>query len=134
MGAAGSNLLQKKATQTEIIELISKGKTRKEVIDWLKEQGMSGGNLYAIYYSALKEMMPEEDFLDEEKKYLIQKNLDRLERIINSSITGNTGEKKVALQAIDTLNKMIGVYADSNKVTIAKNNQGEEIIQIDFSK
>ena len=78
--------------------------------------------------------MPENNFLDDHKRFLIQQNLDRLETIINTSITGNTGEKKVALQAIDTLNKMLGVYQDGNKVMIAKNNQGDEIIQISFDK
>jgi hypothetical protein len=130
-GGAG---LAKMETQAEIMELISKGKTRKEIVDYLGSLGVKSRNCYVLYHNALKEMTPEDDYLDAEKKYLIQQNLDRLETIINSSISGNTGDKKVALQAIDTLNKMIGVYSDSNKVTIAKNNQGEEIIQIDFNK
>lgn len=134
MGAPGSNKLQKRATLTEIVELISKGKTRKEIVDYLGSLGIENSYCYDLYHAALKEMIPEDDYLDAEKKYLIQKNLDRLETIINCSITGNTGDKKVALQAIDALNKMIGVYSDSNKVTIAKNNQGEEIIQIDFNR
>lgn len=134
MPAKNSNKLQVMETSMQVQELISQGKSRKEVIDWLKEQGMAGGNLYTIYYNALKELIPEENYLEDSKKFLIQQNLDRLEQIINTSISGNTGDKKVALQAIDTLNKMIGVYSDSNKVTIAKNNQGEEIIKIDFTR
>lgn len=130
----GGTGLAKMETQAEIMELISKGKTRKEIVDYLGSLGVKNRNCYVLYHNALKEMTPEDDYLDAEKKYLIQQNLDRLETIINSSITGNTGDKKVALQAIDTLNKMIGVYSDSNKVTIAKNNQGEEIIQIDFNR
>jgi hypothetical protein len=130
----GGTGLAKMETQAEIMELISKGKTRKEIVDYLGSLGVKSRNCYVLYHNALKEMTPEDDYLDAEKKYLIQQNLDRLETIINSSISGNTGDKKVALQAIDTLNKMIGVYSDSNKVTIAKNNQGEEIIQIDFNK
>lgn len=113
-------------------EMIERGVPRKEVVDALEQQGMSRQNAYDMYYAALKELMPAPDLIDDHRKYIIQQNLDRLERIINTSITGNTGEKKVALQAIDTLNKMMGVYNDANKVMIGKNNQGEEIIQIEF--
>ena len=130
----GTNILKSQETLAQTQELISKGMSRKDVCDWLETQGMGRSNAYQIYYSALKELVPEDNFLDDSKKYLIQQNLDRLERIINSTITGNTGDKKVALQAISELNRMIGVYSDSNKVMIAKNNQGEEIIQIDFAK
>ena len=40
----------------------------------------------------------------------------------------------IAIKAIDTLNKMCGAYNDNNQVTIAKNNLGEEIIQIKFGE
>ena len=131
-GGAG---LAKMETQAEIMELISKGKTRKEIVDYLGSLGVKSRNCYVLYYNALKEMTPEEDYLDAEKKYLIQQNLDRLETIINSSITGNTGEKKVALAAIAELNKMCGMYAD-NKVTIAQKDKddNEQIIEISFNK
>lgn len=131
-GGAG---LAKMETQAEIMELISKGKTRKEIVDYLGSLGVKSRNCYVLYHNALKEMTPEEDYLDAEKKYLIQQNLDRLETIINSSITGNTGEKKVALAAIAELNKMCGVYAD-NKVTIAQKDKddNEQIIEISFNK
>ena len=132
MSNPGANILKSKGTQAYVADLISQGKSRKEVIEWLKEQGMSGGNLHTIYYNALKELVPEENFLEDSKKFLIQQNLDRLEQIINTSISGNTGEKKVALQAIDTLNKMLGVYGTNNGVIINKNNQGEEHIIISF--
>lgn len=128
-GGAG---LAKMETQAEIMELISKGKTRKEIVDYLGSLGVKSRNCYVLYYNALKEMTPEEDYLDAEKKYLIQQNLDRLETIINSSITGNTGEKKVALQAISELNRMIGVYNNGTGVVINKNNKGDEQIIISF--
>ena len=130
----GNNKLENMTTQAQTAALISKGMSRKDVCDWLETQGMQRKNAYTVYYSALKELVPEDNLLDDHKRFLIQQNLDRLETIINTSITGNTGEKKVALQAIDTLNKMLGVYQDGNKVMIAKNNQGDEIIQISFDK
>lgn len=121
-------------TYAVVQDLISKGKSRENIMKFLQDKGISYSNSVSLYYQALKDLVPEENFLDIERKRIIQQNLDRLERIITSSISGNTGEKKVALQAIDTLNKMVGVYSESNKVTIAKNNEGEEIIQIDFTK
>ena len=95
---------------------------------------MTFANASTLYYGALKEIQPDPNLLDDYKKSLIQTNLDRLEEIINTSITGNTGDKKVALQAIDTLNKMCGIYNDKNQVTIAKDNQNNEVIQITFDR
>lgn len=122
------------ATQTAIQEWVAKGKSRKWCLDKLQEEGMTFANASTLYYGALKEIQPDPNLLDDYKKSLIQTNLDRLEEIINTSITGNTGDKKVALQAIDTLNKMCGIYNDKNQVTIAKDNQNNEVIQITFDR
>jgi len=114
-------------------EFILEGHSRTDIVKWLEGQGIQRRNAYLIYYQALEELMPDESLIDNEKRYLIQQNLDRLESIINSSINGNTGDKKVALQAISELNKMLGIY-ESNKVTIANNKEGEQIVQITFDK
>ena len=103
MGAPGSNKLQKRATLTEIVELISKGKTRKEIVDYLGSLGIENSYCYDLYHAALKEMIPEDDYLDAEKKYLIQKNLDRLETIINCSITGKLLGQKVGSRVLGWL-------------------------------
>ena len=122
-----------KINQAQVAEWVSQGKTRKFILDALIESGVKPGQANNLYYDTLKQIVPEPDLFDNHKKVIIQQNLDRLEKIIENCIDGNSGDKKVALQAIDTLNKMIGVY-NGNSVTIAKNQEGEELIQISFDK
>lgn len=122
-------------TKLEVSEWISKGRSRKYCIEKLVESGMKNGAANMLYYAALKELLPEPNLLDDYKKNLIQQNLDRLEQVIETSLSGNTADKAIALKAIDTLNKMCGAYSD-NSITIAQ--QGKEgegqIIQITFDK
>lgn len=130
----GRDKLEYQGTQIQIQEWINKGKSRQYIMDRLQEDGMTVLGAQEIYYATLKEMAPDPNLFDDYKKQVIQQNLDRLEKIVESSIDGNYQEKNVALKAIDTLNKLIGAYSDSNSVTIAKDNQGQEIIRIEFQK
>lgn len=127
------NKIATAVTIVQVTEWISKGKTRQYCINKLQEDGMSYSNANTIYYEAIKELTPDQNLFDDYKKGVIQQNLDRLETIIDSSISGNTGEKMVALKAIDQLNKLCGAYGE-NSVTIAKNKDNEEIIRITFEK
>lgn len=120
-------------TQGTVAEWISKGHTRKYCLEKLVEDGMELGPAKRLYYGALKELTPEPNMLDDYKRGIIQQNLDRLEQIVESSISGNTGEKMVALKAIDTLNKLVGAYGE-NSVTVAQSKEGEQIIRITFDK
>lgn len=126
--------MESRLTQAQICEWVSRGKSRKEVIELLENEGMTYTSAEKLYYTALKDLAPEPNLFDDYKKGIIQQNLNRLEKIVSDCIEGNVGEKTVALRAIDTLNKMLGVYNENNSVTIAKNNKGEEIIQITFDK
>ena len=121
------------ATQTQIAEWVGKGKTRSWIMDKLQEEGLSYSNANTLYYAALKDIQPDPDLLCDYKKTLIQQNLDRLEKIVNDTISGSTGEKMVALKAIDQLNKLCGAYND-NQITVARNKEGDEIIQITFDR
>lgn len=122
--------LEKKLT---IQDLVSKGKSREYCVNWLKEQGMTTKNAQRAYYNALKELVPDADMLDDYKKGLVQTNINRLEKIIDRNIEGDFKANSVAIKAISELNKMMGI-SDGNSVTIAKNEKGEEIIRIDFSR
>ena len=119
--------------ELRVIDWISKGKTRQYCITQLQEEGMARGTANSLYYSALKAMLPDPDLFTAYKQSLMQQNIDRLESIVESSISGNTGEKAIAIKAIDTLNKMVGVYGE-NSVTVAQNKEGEQVIQIRFEK
>lgn len=125
--------MEKTATKMEIMDAISKGQSRASIVQTLVDDGITYRNAQQLFYEAMKDMTPDINLLDDYKRGIMQQNLDRLEKIINSSIEGNTGEKKVALQAIDTLNKMLGIYSGNN-VTINKNQEGDEQIIISFDK
>ena len=120
--------LEKKLT---IQELVSKGKSREYCVNWLKEQGMTTKNAQRLYYSTLKELVPDVDMLDDYKKGMVQTNINRLEKIIDKNIDGDFKANGVAIKAISELNKMMGI-SDGNSVTIAQKD-GEQIIKIDFS-
>lgn len=116
-------------------EMISSGMTRMQIINALKEKGLTYDKAEHAYYIALKDMAPSPDFIDDYKRGLIQLNLDRLEKIINETIGGNFQSKAVALKAISEINKMLGA-TDGNKITIAQKDKddNQQIIEIDFSK
>lgn len=121
------------ATGTKVMEWISQGHTRKYCMDRLQEEGMSRSAANTLYYNSLKELLPEPDLFTNYKQNLTQQNIDRLESIVESTISGNTAEKAIAIKAIDTLNKMCGSYGE-NSVTVAQNKEGEQIIRITFEK
>ena len=122
-------------TKLEVSEWISKGRSRKYCIEKLVESGMKNGAANMLYYAALKELLPEPNLLDDYKKNLIQQNLDRLEQVIETSLSGNTADRAIALKAIDTLNKMCGAYSDNNITIAQQNKDGDgQIIQIRFGE
>lgn len=118
-------------TQTRVAEWISQGMTRQYCITKLQEEGITRANADHIYYGALKDILPDPDLFADYKKTLTQQNIDRLEAIVASSLSGNTAEKAIAIKAIDTLNKMTGAYGDGNTVTIGQKD-GEQVIRISF--
>ena len=120
-------------TETRIMEWVSKGHTRQYCMNKLQEEGMSRSAADTLYYHALKAMLPDPDLFTDYKQTLMQQNIDRLERIVESSISGGTADKALAIKAIDTLNKMISAYGE-NGVIINKNKEGDEQIVIRFEK
>lgn len=123
--------MERAATRMEVMDAISKGESRADIVQSLVDNGLGYKNANLLYYEAMKELTPEENMLDDYKRGMMQQNLDRLEKIINSSIEGNSQDKQVALKAIAEMNKMLGL-SQGNNVTINKNNQGDEQIIISF--
>ena len=114
-----------------VAEMINSGMTRQEIMKALTDQGIAPNYASKYYYMALKDLAPEPDLIDDYKKGMIQLNLDRLEKIVNETIDGNFQNKAITLKAIEQINKMLGI-TDSNKVTIANNKEGDQIVQIEF--
>ena len=121
-------------TTQEISDRINDGQSKAQIIAWLQEaKNMTYGSAKNLYYNTLKEMVPDDAYLQAYKKSLATTNIARLEKIVDDSLSGNTADKAIALKAIDQLNKICGAYAD-NSVTIAQQNKDGDgqIIQIRF--
>lgn len=120
-------------TTAEIQMMVDEGKSRDTIINWLQEEkGMTWGSAKNLYYETIKSMSDDTTMLDTYKASLVRTNLARLETIVENAMSGNTGEKMVALKAIDQLNKMCGAYADNQGVIVNKNKDGNEQIIIKF--
>lgn len=123
-------------TTAEIQMMVDEGKSRDTIINWLQEEkGMTWGSAKNLYYETIKGMSDDTTMLDTYKASLVRTNLARLETIVENTMSGNTGEKMVALKAIDQINKLIGAY-NGNSVTIAQQNKDGDgqIIQIRFGE
>ena len=132
MSEKQDKIFENRLTQTAVAEWITKGKSRQYCMKQLQEQGMSADNASKMYYLALKQITPDPNLMEDYRKGMIQINLDRLENIVDNSIGGNFQSKAVALKAIAESNKMLGIGANGNSVTIAQNKEGEQIINISF--
>ena len=122
------------ATHDKVMTLITQGKSRKYILEKLQEEeGLAYKSAVALYHGALRDVIPDPEYFEDYKKAIVQTNIDRLERIIDSSIEGNAGDKNAAIKAIDVMNKLVGAYGE-NQVNIARNDKGDEVIQITFSK
>ena len=121
-------------TTQEIADRVNDGQSKAQIIAWLQEEkGMTWGSAKNLYYNTLKEMVPDDAYLQAYKKSLAATNIARLEKIVDDSLSGNTADKAIALKAIDQLNKICGAYAD-NSVTIAQQNKDgdQQVIKITF--
>lgn len=121
-------------TTQEIADRVNEGQSKAQIIAWLQEErGMTWGSAKNLYYNTLKEMVPDDAYMQAYKKSLATTNIARLEKIVDDSLSGNTADKAIALKAIDQLNKICGAYAD-NSVTIAQQNKDgdQQVIKITF--
>lgn len=136
MPAKGQTYLSSLTTGQEIADRINDGQSKSEIIAWLQEEkNMTWGSAKNLYYLTLKEMVPDDAYMIAYKKSLATTNMARLEKIVESSLSGNTADKAIALKALDQLNKMCGAYTDNN-ITIAQQNKdgNGQVIQIRFGE
>ena len=116
----------------EIAHMISDGKSRKTIQQYIKDNyGVKDRQARCYYSAALRLLIPDESEFDEYRKGLIQANIDRLEKIIERSITGNTQDMKVAKDCISELNKMMGLGDKTNIMINRNDNEETFVIQID---
>lgn len=120
-------------TEAQVVMLakeITKGMSRARAIEYAMEHFHVGHDQAQNYYSAaMRYMLPED--MEEFRRNLCQANIDRLERIIDKAMEAE--QWKIAREAIDSLNKMIGLWGNQIQVGIKNdpnNNTSEFIIQI----
>jgi hypothetical protein len=99
----------------DIAERVSKGESRMGLQRWMQENWQIGDRQARAYYmAAVRYLIPDDE--DEYKKGLIQANLNRLEEIVENTMTGRN--YKDAISAIKELNRMLGI-GEKNTVEVA---------------
>lgn len=122
-----SNLL----TAERVADMLAQGKGRNEIIRILQDEGMDYHAAKTMVYEGVRSMLPSPEFWEDYKRAKMEENMDRLDTIIDSTISGDTAEKNTAIRAIETQVKICG---GGNSVNIAKTSKGDEVIQITFGK
>ena len=116
----------------EAAKMISKGKSKNEIIEHLQDKYQLSYDQSRRYWIAGCHFLIPED-QSEFKQALINNNIERLEKIITDSM--NDKQYKVAREAIAELNKMMGITGNGGVSVAVRNNPDENtqefIIKID---
>lgn len=110
----------------ELADMLAKGKSRPTMIKYITENyGVTPRTAGDYYEAAVRYLVPEDwqSFRDE----VIAKNIQSLQYIVEKTMEKEN--YKLATEAINTLNK---IFNGGNQVTIAKDNNNNEVIQIKF--
>lgn len=99
----------------EIARRMSEGESRMRLENWMMENWEIGDRQARAYYSAAaRYLIPDDE--DDYKKGLIQANLNRLEDIVERTMTAD--DYKNAIQAIKEINRVLGA-GEKNVVEVA---------------
>lgn len=113
----------------ETAKMVSKGKGRAEIIDYLqKKYDMSYETARKYFVSACHFLIPDDQ--GEFRQSLIKQNMERLEKIINDSLEEK--QYKVAREAIAEMNKMLGVTGGQGIVINQDPASGQQQIIVNF--
>lgn len=112
----------------QVADMICEGKSRETCIKYVMDvKGITATQAKYYYDAAVNYLMP--DDLDKYQKQMMAKNFKRLEKIVERGMKDDA-DLRLAKEAIAELNRMCGI--GGNKVTMARNKEGEELIQITF--
>lgn len=110
----------------QISRAISKGQSRYTTIEkYAKEWDISEKQVEKYYTAALHNLT----FSEGEWQAIKHQNLVRLEKIFEDAVAAN--DRKNAIAAVQEINRMAGITG-GNKVGIQKDNNGNEVIMIQF--
>ena len=112
-----------------ISDMLASGKSEMKVRKFLStEYGLKDPRSLDYYMAAAYRVLLPKDW-NEEKERLCAKNLKTLQTIIDKCL--DKENYKVAREAIDSMNKMLGITGQ-NAVILNKDNNGNEQIVISF--
>lgn len=113
-------------------KMISRGKSRATVIEWLMDTfGLAQVTATAYYENAVRFLLPDDE--SKFKETLIKANATRLETVYERAM--DAGDLKAATEAIAQLNKMLGIGKEGITVGVQndKENDTQQVI-IHFDK
>jgi hypothetical protein len=112
----------------QIAERVSKGESRMGLQRWMMESwGIGDRQARAYYMAAVRYLTPDDE--DGYRNGLIQANLNRLENIVQDTMTGRN--YRDAITAIKELNRMLGI-GERNTVEVAT--EGPAVFKISFGE
>lgn len=111
----------------EVTKKICEGGSRTSIFEWIKNQYGIGYRQSRKYYSAAIRFLIPED-MEEYRKELIQANIQRLETIIEDTMTTKGMAYTTAIQAIKELNKMLGL--DNSKMVAVETPDTKFVIKL----
>lgn len=114
----------------EVARMISEGATKDSCIKYIQDSQKVGLTQARYYYQAAINWLIPED-MDKFKKELYAANIVRLEKIVEEGMKDNRN-LKIAREAIDSLNKMIGITGNRVQIGEEKADGSRQIIQINF--
>lgn len=102
-----------------LAKMISEGQSRQKVQEWIMTNYEVGDRQARAYYSAaLRYLIPDNE--EEYKKGMIQANINRLENIIERTMTEDDADFKNAIAAIREINRILEPK-EKNTIEVASN-------------
>lgn len=98
-----------------LAKMISEGMSRKNLQEWIMTNyGVGDRQARAYYSAALRYLIPDNE--EEYKRGLIQANINRLETIIERTMSEGSADYKSAIAAIKEINRLVAPNENSIEV------------------
>lgn len=116
----------------QVANLISKGKSDATILKMIKDEwGITEENNRRLYLNAAYRYLTPKDW-GEEREKIYTRNIQSLQKIIEKCT--DKDNHRAAIEAINTLNKMIGVGTNTNTITFKKDEDNNDTIEIKFGE
>ena len=119
----------------QVAKWISEGASSKSIMNRVMETyDIKYDQAQKYFNAALRYLAPTEEEMQAFKQSMWKVQIDRLEKIMEKGINSEDPQLlRLAKDCISELNKLLGM-TQGDKVTIANNKEGEQIIEIKFGE